>query len=37
MHDTVVFTKVTSFGPCVGPSSDLYTRNHEKKNCANYI
>ena len=31
MHDTVMFTKVTSFGPCFGPSPDLYTRNHGKK------
>jgi len=30
------FTKMTSFGPFFGPSSDLYTRTH-KRNSTNYL
>ena len=37
MDNTVLFLKVTSFGPYYRPSPDLYTRTHERNYAFTYI
>jgi len=37
MDNTVLFLKVTSFGPYYRPSPDLYTRTHERNYTIIYI